>query len=806
MRLFFSSLLFLALSMAAVAQAPISGSLVGANDGKPLPFANVALLRASDSSFVSGSTSSEQGRFVISNYADKLASSSLPLLLRISSIGYQTLFVPLNADSTRLGTLSLRPVSTTLNEVRITADRPLYAVDGEKNLYSVKDDPAIHSGSAADALQNAPGVEVDAEGNITLRGTQSVSVWINDRPSHLSPEGLKQYIKTLPANAIDRIEVIENPSARYGGGTAVVNIVTSAKVTLNQFVSFGAVASSLPIVNPWASYVYADEKFSINAFLGYQYSAFSNNSSDSSLRYDDQHRLSESFNSSSTSSYRTNQCWLYINGNYDVDSSNSLAFWGGVYPSWTNLATSSSSLRQAYIFSPGRYHYADSVDERFVGWGGFLGLDYTHLFDNDGHKLNVSLSGNGNGNNDNITQHRLFDQATLLNFFDSRHAQSSSYTVSLSADYVRPFASNWIWELGFDNSFGQQSDLLARDTLALSNVYFRDTLRSHSFSFTDASVDLYSTLQWRYEAFSVKVGLRGSYKYDLISNLYDKSSSYHRDFFNLIPSLHLSYRTASMHNFSLSYTLRSAYPSISDLNSTPVFSLDSYSQGNADLLPSRTHHFTANWTKYFSGFGSVGAELLYQATLDEHGSLADVRYSDAFGRIVPFTQPVNIGRSSYGGLDINVTYQPAPFLNVRLQLGAFDNYFKFQYRPGEWFDKDKWYLRARLNVWAKLWQVLDVFANVSYNTPTLGLLRENAYSFNADLGLSADLCHRMLSIFLVGHNIFNTQRDDILSLNPYASGLQTNRYNTRLFALGLTFRFGKMELENRARTGNNMSF
>ena len=102
-----------------------------------------------------------------------------------------------------------------LEGVTITAERPLFSVEGEKTLYQVSDDSTMQSGVASDALQNAPGVSVDAEGNITLRGTSSVEIWINDQPSNLTGENLKTYIQTLPANAIDHIEVITNPSAKY---------------------------------------------------------------------------------------------------------------------------------------------------------------------------------------------------------------------------------------------------------------------------------------------------------------------------------------------------------------------------------------------------------------------------------------------------------------------------------------------------------------------------------------------------------------------------------------------------------------
>ncbi|MBQ7280183.1 MAG: Plug domain-containing protein [Bacteroidales bacterium] len=120
-------------------------------------------------------------------------------------------------DTTKTDSIQLSPSAKTMKRVTISANKPLYAVDGEKQLYNTAEDPSVQTGTASDALQNAPGVEVDAEGNITLGGSQGVEVWINDRPSNLSGESLRQYIKTLPTNAIERIEVITNPSARYGG-------------------------------------------------------------------------------------------------------------------------------------------------------------------------------------------------------------------------------------------------------------------------------------------------------------------------------------------------------------------------------------------------------------------------------------------------------------------------------------------------------------------------------------------------------------------------------------------------------------
>ena len=161
-------------------------------------------------------------------------------------------------------------------------------MDGEKLIYNVSEDPSIQTGTTEDALQNAPGVEVDVEGNVTLRGVSSVEIWINDKPSKLTEENLKTYLQTLPANALARIETITNPSAKYAtDAEAVINIVTSAHIKSNQFVSFGINGSNQPFVSPWISYMWAKEKLSINIFASGRYSYRDNESDSWSMRRTD---------------------------------------------------------------------------------------------------------------------------------------------------------------------------------------------------------------------------------------------------------------------------------------------------------------------------------------------------------------------------------------------------------------------------------------------------------------------------------------------------------------------------------------
>ena len=327
-RLVFSFIIaFITFSSVAFAQNKITGTIVEEANGKAIPFVNVGLFRQADSVFVSGAASDDKGKF-------ELLAPNGDYRLQVSAIGFQTfeqlLTVKGNQD---LGKLKLSEGSTKLNEVVITEKRPLFAVEGEKTLYNVAEDNSIQTGTLSDALQNAPGVEVDVEGNISLRGTSSVEVWINDKPSHMTAENLKTYIQTLPANSLDRVEVITNPSARYGSkADGIINIVTNAKIQKNEFFSFGVNASTSPYIGPWMSYVWSNDKLTINAYINGNYSIWKGyNTSEQSL-FTENGDLANHEKDSTNYANNDYGAGGFFSLDYEIDTSNSLNIWFGGWP------------------------------------------------------------------------------------------------------------------------------------------------------------------------------------------------------------------------------------------------------------------------------------------------------------------------------------------------------------------------------------------------------------------------------------------------------------------------------------------
>ena len=236
--LFIFTLLFFNIQL--FSQNYVSGILVDSLNNERLPYVNVGLMRAVDSVFVAGTSSNDDGVFKLEHIPNG------KYVFFVSSIGYESIKKTLDiVNDLDMGVIKMKSGSTRLDEVVIVEKRPLFSNEGEKTLYNVSEDPSVQTGTVSDALQNAPGVEVDVEGNVSLRGVSSVEIWINGQPSNLNAENLKTYLQQMPANALERIEVITNPSARYSSNSdgGIINIVTNAKIKRNQFLSFGLRAS-----------------------------------------------------------------------------------------------------------------------------------------------------------------------------------------------------------------------------------------------------------------------------------------------------------------------------------------------------------------------------------------------------------------------------------------------------------------------------------------------------------------------------------------------------------------------------------
>lgn len=796
----------------------VVGTLQDSTNNEPIPFVNVAILSAEDSNFVKGGISDINGVFEIQNVPQG------NMLLRVSAIGYKNIMVPFSVtNNTAIGTIKIAPGATQLKEVKVTAARPLYAMDGEKLIYNVADDPTIQTGTTSDALQNAPGVEVDIEGNITLRGVSSVEIWVNDKPSKLTAENLKTYLETLPANALDRIETITNPSAKYAtSADAVINIITSTYIKSNHFISFGLNGATQPFVSPWVSYTWANERLSVNLYASGRYNYSNNNGwRETTYRRDNP---TEGYDTTATESYNDTTFSKRLNGNifanisYEIDSMTNIEFMGNYNYSYNTNFNALDRSRNDFLNNLA-YNYVDTNATHGNNGFGRFGIDYTHKFNKMGHNIRASIHNNiSNGFSENDFVRLYNTTYTLGQNYDKCYLDNNKSN-NFSADVRYNLPINEKSEFSFGLEYG--NDYTARDYKVYDNASTTndlDLLRSYNFLDYENSAEADAEWTRRIGNFTLELGLGA--KYEHIDFSYTGSQAYPFtnddtvcNFLTFNPSIHLSYRTQSMHNFKANYSLRMRHAGENDITTYKRYTLDSYSQGNRNLVESYsyTHNAEIGWNKFFMRFGNIGLEGYARYSANEIDNLTSSTEDDdpILNRIVQFTVPYNMGKSYRIGGTAFVTYRPSGFFNARLYANIYDYGYVLE-QPGKSpIENSRLSWSLRLNTWVKLWNKYQVFASANYTSPTISLAAERSARYFLNCGVRADFFKRKLSAFVNIQDIFNWGKkigSGSSNTNPYL--LSTgNSYtlNSRYISAGVTLRFGKMELENRSKEGSEES-
>ena len=799
----------------------VVGVLKDAKTGEPLPYVNLAVLDSLDASFVKGGISNMDGVFEISDVPQG------GFLLRVSAIGYETFTMPFTvSNNTNLGTLRVKPGVTSLNEVTITGEKPIYAMDGEKLVYNVSEDPSIQTGTTEDALQNAPGVEVDVEGNITLRGVSSVEIWINDKPSKLTEENLKTYLQTLPANALASIETITNPSAKYAtDAEAVINIITSAHIKSNQFVSFGVNGSNQPFVSPWISYMWKKDRLSINLFGSGRYSKRENSTEGWEMRRRD--GISEG--TYDTTWYKTTHQSdvnsaisgnVFMNIDYEIDSTSDISVDGGGFYN-NNKSMGSRSEAQTFYMLPLDSLLAYSIGDTTLSNSGFghLGADYTKKFDDKGHNLRIGLNSRLNRNASDQYYNRFYDVYNDLD--ENRYLLTNQfgYGASLDVRYNRPYSDDGELSYGLRADHQQYNNDYKRFYSNDGGVNYDsiDVLRTYHFKGSDTGINADVNWTHRWGGFTLSTGLgvgndRVAYDYDSEMPFADKNVLY---FWSARPSIHLTYRTEDMHNIKLNYSMRMSHPREEQISTYRRYGEDSYSTGNPNGLKNGyTHNMEAGWQKFFDRFGNIGIDAYGRLSTNEVSSLTDSEYDDYLDRIVSYSVPYNMGTSWRYGASLNMTYRPTGFFNVRLFANVYDYGYRMQYPRVDEFgnteiktdQNDKWSYSVRVNAWAKIFNQYQFTMSANYRSPTIGLMSESKARYFLNMGVRSDFFNRKMSVFVNVQDIFNWGAkigSGSSNTNPYYLTDSTRKMlNSRYISAGVTFRFGKLELEQRAKEGD----
>lgn len=798
-------------AMAQAFQFNVSGTLKDSSTNEAIPYVNIIVATQNDTSFVKGTISDDKGAFLVRSI------NAGDYLLKISCIGYHTRLIPFSIKGdTKLGNVLMKPGAEILEAVQITAARPIFSMSGEKMIYSVQDDPSVKSGNTGDALQNTPGVEVDIQGNVKLRGISSVDIWINDHPSHLTTESLKAYLNSVPASSIKRIETITNPSAKYATDKqAIINIVTDAEIELNQLLSLGLNGTTTPIISPWASYMVGTKKSMLNVWASAYYMP-SKEDAYSSFKQCPWDETAQAYVptqwDTAKSHFENNNRGFNIGFSYDlnIDSVRSLNSYGYL-GHWEFPSNIRSSLQMRYYppFTTPSLTFTDSINHYSNGNYAGLGVFYVHKLDTAGQQLRLEGSLNANNAVEEGYQGRIF-QAPYGNNSFARNVEgtNSNMNIDLKARYTKPLGRTTLLSaalsLESSNNFGRSQETWMDSSSSF--LYLPDTLRNNTTSYHFAKVGGDVNLEKKWGNFTMELGL-GAYNchgtFIALSQMPFRADT-SANFVSLKPSVHLSYNTPTFHSFHLNYTLNMEQPEANQLTRFREYDLDSYTTGNPDLKQGLTHHIEAGWSKYIAKFGTLGIDAYSYINQNAISNLTDVvNTQDPYlRRIIYYSYAANMSDYSMTGTTLNAMFSP----NGNMSLRMYANLFNYQYtmkRGGgqpDLSDK-KWSYSLRANLWWKLHENWQLFANAEYSSPTISLGSKEGENYDLGFGVSANLFNKRMTVWTCVQDIFNwgaKRGHSTSNTNDTYKGTSTNlNLTSRYFLAGLVWRFGKLELANK---------
>jgi outer membrane receptor protein involved in Fe transport len=649
----------------------VEGTVVDTAAKTPLARASITVRATKDSTLVTGAIATADGGFRIQGLRPGA------YYLRATSIGFRPRNVPFAitdaAPHVALGPIQLTRISVTLQSVEVQGERPTVVIEPDRNTYRAKD-IAPAAANASEVLQATPSVEVDGDGKVSLRGNENVAVQINGRPTPITGAQLAAYLKQIPANIVERIEVVPNPSAKYDpeGMAGIINIVLKANTDLG--LSGGL---NTGFANP--------NRFNTGTNVGYQsgpvtlFGTYGFNSDDRGivgindrLRYDP-----------------TGAPMLYTNQDIEGRSINAgHNFTGNIDYKLTDkdVISNSLSLNRRHSNDAALAGYTDlnasqAFIDRYVmdrndkarGLVFDNSLSIKHTIEPRKHELSAEVRFNRARDEDNTLMWREPQNANgsrsgppIQGELDGSSALTRQLTSQV--DYTRPLTTSTKLESGLKETdrWIDRDFLVLKDTLGNGN-WVQSNL-SNTFQFDEHVHAGYGVLSQSVGKFDFQAGLRAEWanrNFDL-AGAQAIPYSYH----SLFPSGVIMYKPSDESQVKLSYSRRIRRPGTQELNPFPVFfDPQNVFIGNPRLNPEYTDAFELGLSK--SGqFGSLQLSPFYRRTSDVLRFIINTA-DTVDGREVTSVSFQNLAKSNSWGTDLNGSLRLGPKFNL---LSGFNVY------------------------------------------------------------------------------------------------------------------------------------
>ena len=798
------------------AQGSVRGKVVDTTTGESMPYVNVAVYDKATQKFIKGAISDEKGLFSISGLAYGQYD------VKLSYIGFTTLEKDFAVDEqhrhANLKKLHMSEDSQTLQEVTVTAQRPAMRLEVDRKSFDVSQDISNAGQAATDVLENIPSVEVDTEGNISLRGNTSVEVWINGKASGLTSDNRAEILQQIPSESIDRIEVIDNPSAKYSaeGSAGIINIVLKKNRAAGYYGSAQVGGSTRGSAN--AS---GNVNFNVGRWEGY-------------LNIGYRHRANDGGSSSYQEYLNTNQYQRYTTDNNRMG--NNLFTRAGVsYNATDRDVLSLGGMMMVGSHKNGGvtpYHYgtigaehdtytmlrnSSGHNDMRMFYGEF---NYRHSF-TDKHYLDFTLD----YHNWRMDQENIYQDSTT--YYGEPYADEYDYQYrpmymrnhswEVKLDYENPLTDNILLQAGYQGNFDRDNSpqesfigsLWDGSDMAEDKAYY------NRFVYNQDMHALYATATMKFGNFGVMAGLRGeywrintsSYDYDQDHGLAERDPAFKKDFFQLFPSVFLSYQIDESQQLQLNYTRRLRRPRGHQLNSfrdTRDASMTSF--GNPELTPEYSNSFSLNYLKTWDAH-SMLVSAYYRPTSDV---IQRINYQSTSDNQM-YSTYMNVASSTSAGLELVLKNQVCKILNLTTTANAY--YYKLngfaydidgQTITGEGNHNFTW--NARMQASLMLPWDLSVQLTGRYRSRQVITQGYRKANFSMNLGVRKTFLNRKLTVALNCRDLLNTRKFENFTSSETFTRHQKSWRSGRTLNLTLTYSFGNMKAKApKKRPGSNVT-
>ena len=771
----------------------ISGTLSDSLTHEPIQFATVALLNQQTKAAVKGIQTDTIGHFVLENVPAGTFS------LRVSYVGYNNIFkenILINPATANLnlGTLLMSASKNSLlKEVAVTAKKEaLQNIDGKK-VFSVNQSLVSKGGNAADLLQNVPTLQIDVYGNVSLRGSTNVKVLVDGKPSIIANGDITQILQSIPASAIESIEVIPNPPANYdANGEGIINIILKKNSRPGLNGSIDIAGGTNANYNADASLSYQSGK--INAYGNY--SLKNGNTLTTGMQ-------SYTFLKPTDSVVHTTETFPYV-------TRNKIQFVkAGIDYSLTPLSTlgvsasfNSRNRHENQFLSFTDYSAADALIESFNRFNTVnnngnsyeLDLDYNLRFKKPKEELALNFSyayGSFNDYQQYTTRYNPVNGVQSANIdtpltSDTRH-KATNYNIQ--ADYVLPVGKSGQFSAGYRSQI----------TLGNNDQYAYNVLNTGEtqlYTFTDlfSSNNQVNAVYLNYKDqmgnFSYQAGVRGE-----DSHLDATFMSYNAN--NVLfaapvkipvkgvyPSVLLTEKLKDNSQLQFTFTSRVSKPSVRQYNSTTDFSdPTNYNKGNPDLQPENVTDLELDYTKTWQNI-SFTSGIYNNIIHNAIGYIQDPPVNDE-----TTTTPENLPYSITTGLELIGHFDIVKGWDLTANGNIFnrDNAAAPQYGITA-NNGISWNANITSNVTPV--QRLSFQIRADYKAPDLYLQDKNLAAFGMDVAAKYDFTGNRASLSFNANDIFNSRKQAIVrSSDDLLIDLEVRRISSRA-TFTFSYRFG----------------